>query len=211
MPAKIALYGGSFNPIHHGHLIIARSVAEAFELDRVILLPSHTPPHKPGHRLAPASCRADMVKLAITGEPLFEFSDHDLTCAGPSYTVKTVDHFRNALPAGTELFWIIGADSLAELHTWYRVSDLVASCRIVTALRPGSETDDVPELRKLIDGPTVDQILADVARTPRIDISATDIRHRVATGRSIRYLVPDAVAHYITDTGLYQTNGDTPS
>ena len=137
MAERIALYGGSFNPIHSGHLIIARAVAEQLDLTRVILLPSKHPPHKQAEALLDAAHRAEMVRLAIPDEPLFEFSDFDLTRDGPSYTVETVAHFRKSLGAAVELFWIIGADSLAELSTWHRVCDLVDTCRIITAARPG--------------------------------------------------------------------------
>jgi nicotinate-nucleotide adenylyltransferase len=107
------------------------------------------------------------------------------------------------------LLWIIGADSLSELHTWYQVADLVAMCRIVTAPRPGVEAIDAPELRKVLSTSAVDKLIADVVPSPRIDISATDVRNRVARGRSIRYLVPDAVAAYIRDAGLYRSSDDS--
>ena len=204
MPQRIALFGGSFNPVHHGHLIIARSMAEVLAFDRVVLLPSRNPPHKTTEPLAAANHRAAMVKRAVQGEGLFDFSDHDLTCSGPSYTVKTVAHFREAYPEGTELFWIIGADSLLELHTWYQPGEIARMCRIVTAARPGCEVRQVPELSKLLDKRAVKRLLADVLETPHIDISSTDIRRRVAEGKSIRYLVPETVERYIIDHGLYR-------
>ena len=197
MAQRIALYGGSFNPIHNGHLIIARALAEALEIDRVVLLPSRTPPHKLGKQLTPAQHRQTMVKLAIEDEPLFEFSDHDLNCDGPSYTVKTIAHFHSRYPENTEILWIVGGDSLLELHTWYQVEKLVASCRIVTAARPGSKITDLPELLRIVGEENVKQLLADVVPAPHIDISSTDIRQRLSKGLSIRYLVPDKVAAYI--------------
>ena len=205
MGERIGLFGGSYNPIHNGHLIVARSVLETLRLDRILILPSRTPPHKTEDTsLAPAADRAAMANLAIKDEPGFDFSDHDLTCEGPSYTLNTISHFRALAGPEAELFWIVGADSLLELHTWYRVSDLAASCRIVTAVRPGFTPGQLPDLRRMLDADTVDRLLADVLETPNIDISSTDIRRRVAEGKSIRYLVPEPVEAYIHKHGLYQ-------
>lgn len=204
MGQRIALYGGCFDPIHHGHLIVARAVAERLDIGRVVLLPTADPPHKRAVSLTPAAHRAEMIRLAIRGEGLFELSDYDLTRPGPTYTLDTVRHFRTMLGAAAEMFWIIGADSLAELPTWHRVAELVDACRIVTACRPGWEAPDLSGLRKLLSGPQLARLTADIVETPRIDISATDIRRRVAAGWSIRYLVPDAVAAYIAQHGLYR-------
>lgn len=201
---RVGLYGGSFNPIHHGHLIVARAVAESLRLDRVILLPSAHPPHKGDRKLLDAGHRAAMVKLAIEGEPLFEFSDFDLTRNGPSYTIDTVTHFSELLGARVELHWIIGADSLAELTTWRRVSELVDACRIVTAARPGWDNIDWTPLRKVLSDAQVTALESGVLPTPRIEISSTDIRRRIREGLSMRYLVPDSVRLYIERDALYR-------
>ena len=204
MAQRVGLYGGSFNPIHHGHLIIARAVAERLRLDRVILLPSARPPHKGDRKLLDAPHRAAMVKLAIEGEPLFEFSDFDLTREGPSYTIDTVTHFGELLGADVELHWIIGADSLSELTAWHRVHDLVDACRIITAARPGWDAIDWSPLRAILTDAQVAALQGGVLSTPQIDISSTDIRRRVREGRSIRYLVPDPVRSYIETNDLYR-------
>jgi nicotinate-nucleotide adenylyltransferase len=175
---RLGLFGGSFDPIHHGHLIIARAVAEHFDMQRVILLPSRTPPHKPDVRLAAPEHRLAMVEHAIAGDRLFESSDYDL-------------------------FWIIGADSLCELHTWYEPAQIIKHCRIVTAVRPGYEVGELSELLSVLPAEAVAQLRRDIIETPRIDISATDIRSRTAAGRSIRYLVPDRVREYVADHKLY--------
>ena len=133
MTRRIALYGGSFNPIHIGHLITARSVAETLTLDKVIFLPSANPPHKQEQMLLDPADRAHMVRIAIESEPLFAFSDHDLTKTTPTYTVETVAHFAESLGSKVEIYWIIGADSLLDLRTWHRVVELVDNCHIVTA------------------------------------------------------------------------------
>ncbi|MCB9850500.1 MAG: nicotinate (nicotinamide) nucleotide adenylyltransferase [Phycisphaerales bacterium] len=203
---RVALFGGSFDPIHHGHLIIARAVAEHVHADRVILLPSRLPPHKPNVGLADGSHRAAMVQAAIAGDPLFEFSDHDLTCDGPSYTAHTVAHFHEQFGDETELFWIIGADALLELHTWYKPAEILAHCRVVTAVRPGYEVGALTELGAILSADKAERVRGDVVQTPRIDISATMVRKRVAAGQSIRYLVPENVERYIAAHGLYTSH-----
>lgn len=204
MPEKLALFGGSFNPIHHGHLLIARSIFEQLQLDRIIFLPSAQPPHKPQGALAPPDDRAAMVRLSIEGERGFEISDYDLR-QGPCYTIDTVAHFREALGMDIILYWVIGSDSLVELTTWYRVRALVDSCRIITAARPGWEQIDWTLLRSRLSEDQIAVLQSGVLETPLIDISATDIRRRVREGRSIRYLVPDRVRNYIESAGLYRT------
>jgi len=207
MSQRIALFGGSFNPVHSGHLIIARSVAEQLHLDRAILLPSASPPHKTAAALLDPQHRLAMVQLAIDGEPLFEVNDHDLTREGPSYTVDTVAHFREELGLDVVLHWLIGADSLVELTSWYRARALVDSCRIVTAARPGWEKIDFDVLRTRLSEDQIASLKAGLVDTPHIDISATDIRRRIRAGKSIRYLVPDSVREYIARHGLYQQPG----
>ena len=208
MADRIGLYGGSFDPVHIGHLIIARSVAEALELRRVIFLPSAHPPHKDATRLLDGSHRARMVKLAIDGEPLFAFSDYDLAHTGPTYTTDTVAHFKELLGTAVELHWIIGADSLAELGTWHRVGTLVDDCRIVTAARPGWERPDWSALGNALTDRQIERLRGDALETSPIDISATDIRRRVRNGQSIRYLVPEAVRTYIEKRRLYRDAPD---
>jgi len=204
MAERVGLYGGSFNPIHNGHLIIARSVAEKLDLARVIFLPSATPPHKEGESLIDPHDRAEMVRLAIAGERLFDFSDHDLTCEGPSYTIETIAHFRKELGDDVGLFWIIGADWMMELGTWRQSSELVDACTIVTAARPGWEQPDLSTLSDRLSDAQISKLRKHILDTPCIDISATDIRDRLAAGKSIGYLVPEPVQNYIEMFRLYR-------
>lgn len=250
---RVALYGGSFNPIHLGHLSIARAVAERLQLDRVVFLPTSNPPHKVAGDLAPAEHRAAMVKLAIAGEPLFEFSDCDMTRPGPTYTIETVTHFREQLrnhkdtkaqrpvedgvgttsrctleeriagdekaggslrnlPRGLQicgdvdwfLGWIIGADSLIELPTWHRPGELIDTCQIITASRPGYDVIDWHKLGETFSPAQIEKLHQGVIETPRIDISSTEIRKRIHAGESIRSMVPVAVEEYILSNRLYQ-------
>lgn len=208
MANRIGLYGGSFDPIHVGHLIVARSVAETLGLRQVIFLPSAHPPHKDATTLLDASHRGEMVKLAIHGEPLFTYDDYDLTHTGPTYTVDTIAHFRTTLGPSTELCWVIGADSLSELPTWHRIGDLLDTCRIVTAARPQFPPSDMNALREVLTDDQVKRLYDDILQTPGIDISSTEIRRRIRSRKSIRYLVPDTVCSYIENRQLYRSDSD---
>ncbi|MGB2985025.1 MAG: nicotinate-nucleotide adenylyltransferase [Phycisphaerae bacterium] len=203
MGIGIGLYGGSFDPIHCGHLIVARAIAERLDLGRVIFLPTARPPHKAGGRLADPAHRAEMVKLAIADEPVFEFSDYDLTREGPSYTIDTVNHFRKLLGRDVDLHWIIGADSLAELTQWHRAAALVDACRVITAVRGGWEQIAWDELRTTLSEAQIAKLRAGLLDTPLIEISSTDIRERIRRSRSVRYLVPGSILTHIKKHGLY--------
>jgi nicotinate-nucleotide adenylyltransferase len=203
VPDRIGLYGGSFDPIHFGHLICAQSIAEQINLTRVVLILSPRPPHKTGRRLTDAEHRLAMARLAVEGDPLFEVSEIELHRAGPSFTIDTVGAFRAQVGTEAELFWIIGADSLPELPTWRRVSELVRAVHIVTAKRPGSRSADSAALAAAVGQAQARALLDHCIETPEIGISSTDIRKRVAIGQSIRYMVPEAVGSYIKQKSLY--------
>jgi len=205
MTTEIACFGGTFDPVHHGHLIVARALAEARGLSKVTLIPTGSPPHKPpaaasaGHRLA-------MLRAATEGEGLFDVSDVESRRPGPSYTIDTVAALREGLAEGTKLSWVIGADMLADLPSWYRVGELLDRVEIVVAVRPpwqermGSILSDV---EGTLGAETAERLRSGIVPTPLIDISSTDIRLRVAQGRSIRFLVPQAVRAYIENSELY--------
>jgi nicotinate-nucleotide adenylyltransferase len=200
---RVLLFGGSFDPVHHGHLIVARHVAEQFEIGRVVLIPSRTPPHKPIVALAEIEHRLAMCRLAVEGDTLFEVSDWEARRSGPNYTLLTVEHFRREMGGRVELCWLIGMDSLHELHTWHRAAELVAACTIVTAARPGYSSPTVEQLAGRFSASAAEQLVNRIVSSRQIDISSTDIRMRVGAGAGIRYLVPPAVEGYIRDNRLY--------
>lgn len=200
----VALFGGSFNPIHMGHLIAARSVGEHLAVNRVVLIPSASPPHKRGEELADAADRLEMARLAVADDPFFTVSDVEVRRSGPSFTVWTVEQYRRELGPQVPLYWIIGADSLPELHSWFRIAELVELCDIVTAVRPGYDTPDLAPLRQVLPPEKVQRLSDSVLPTPRIDISATEIRQRIRTHRPVRYLVPERVREYIEQRRLYK-------
>lgn len=202
MPNRIGLYGGSFNPIHLGHLIVARAVAEIAGLDRLIFLPSRTPPHKTNHQLLDAEHRAAMVRLAIADEALFEHSDYDLR-DGPTFTIDTVRHFRNAFGKETELFWLIGGDSLRDLVSWKQLADLVRACTLLTATRAGFAHIDWTPFRSIVGDDGITRLQNGMLMTPVVEISSTDIRRRIRDHKSIRFLVPENVRAYIETRGIY--------
>jgi nicotinate-nucleotide adenylyltransferase len=186
---RTALYGGSFDPIHHGHLILAREAMEQLAFDRVVFIPAAQSPHKLARIPAPPEIRLAMVRAAIAGEPRFECDGSETEKAGPSFTVDTVEAWRAKAP-GDELFCLIGEDNVRELPTWRRYDDLRSLVQFVVFGRDASAPPhDFPCVKR------------------RVDISATEVRKRVAEGRSIRYLVPGAVREIIESHRLYQ--GDT--
>jgi nicotinate-nucleotide adenylyltransferase len=204
MAEKRLLFGGTFDPVHNGHLIVARALAEEMGFDRVVLVPTNQPPHKP-----PASASAEdrlaMLRLAVRDEPAFEVSGVELRRRGPSYTLDTLQELHAAHPAA-ELHWAIGADMLEDLPRWHRIGEVLAACTLVVMVRPPWNGRIEEILRKLAAelGPGPGETLAkSVARVPLIEISSTDVRRRVAEGKSIRYLVPYPVATYIEEHGLY--------
>lgn len=203
MATLIGLYGGSFDPIHIGHLISTRAVAESLDLERILFLPSARPPHKHPGTLASAEHRAKMVRLALGDESLFEFSDFDLARSGPTYTVDTIDHFATTLGSAAHLHWIIGADTLVEIPTWRSADQLIDNCRIVTAARPGSMDIDWSKLTESVGETRARKLREGIVETPMIDISSTQIRQRLSDGKSIRHLVPDPVNDYIHEHHLY--------
>ncbi|HPF39922.1 MAG TPA: nicotinate-nucleotide adenylyltransferase [Phycisphaerae bacterium] len=202
--ARIGLYGGTFDPIHHGHLISARSLAEQLDLERVYLIPAARPPHKPNGAMTSFEDRFEMARLAVDGDTLFEVSDIEARREGPSYTIDTVDRARVAFGASAELFWFIGGDSLPELPTWRRVRELVERVTIVTATRPGWRPPTQDHLAAAVGPEAAGRLLSNCVGTPSIGISATEIRARRATGRSVRYLTPPAVVGYIEGRRLYE-------
>ncbi len=204
----MVLFGGTFDPVHHGHLIVARALAEARGLRRVTFLPSASPPHKPD-ALADGADRLAMLKLAVEGEGLFDVCDIELARAGPSYTIDTLAELRRGRPR-RKITMVIGMDMLAELPKWHRAGELVERTAFLVAARPPWQDRMGAVRRALADafGPArAEELTASVAETPLVEISSTDVRERQAAGLSIRYLVPESVRKYIDSRDLYRRRG----
>lgn len=202
MTQRLGILGGTFNPIHMGHLLIAQSALEAHDLAKVVFIPCATPPHKRTPSLAPAANRMAMVNAAIAGDVRFESSDLEIARGGPSYAIDTVRVLRREHP-DCELCFVIGSDSLRELHLWKDIAELLRLCRFLTVLRPGHEPAKVAEPMAALPDPWPQRLRADFVSGKQMDISSSEIRHRIAEGMSIRYLVPDAVEMYIAEHHLY--------
>ena len=200
----ILLFGGTFDPVHNGHLVIARAAAEKLNVSQVILIPAAIAPHKQGKNFSDAKDRLAMVRLAIAGDRALAVSDCEIARNGPSYTLDTIKYFRRLYGADELLYWLIGADSLCELHNWYKIDELAGQVRIVTAGRGGFQAGDLTELGRKLTPAQIEQIKGHILDTPLVDVSSTDIRERVRKGLPVKSLLPGAVAEYIMGHRLYQ-------
>ncbi|MDO8472524.1 MAG: nicotinate-nucleotide adenylyltransferase [Dehalococcoidia bacterium] len=198
---RVGVLGGSFDPVHLAHLIIAEEVRLQLHLEKVLFIPAGQPYMKSNRVTTPAQHRLDMVRLAVASNPYFEASSVDVDRAGPSYTIDTLDVLRNTLPQGRELYFIIGWDSLATLPRWREPVRILEMCRLVAVPRPGVERPDLKELEVSLPGVSDRVIMLD---RPVLSISSTGLRDRVGRGVSIRYLTPEPVERYISDNGLYR-------
>ncbi len=197
---NIGMLGGTFDPIHIGHLILAEEVRAKLNLAEILFVPAGQPWLKVDSPISPAEHRVEMVRLAIADKPCFKLSTMEIERAGPTYTVDTLAELKVRLEAGDELFFILGWDNLAELPRWRQPSRLITMCRLVAVPRPGYPLPDLKALEVSIPGLSQRVTLMD---KPEIDISASAIRDRVARGLSIHHLVPEPVDEYIRQHKLY--------
>lgn len=195
---RIGIMGGTFDPIHYGHLVIAESARYAFSLDKVIFIPAGSPPHKRNSQHTEAAARAEMVALAIFSNPHFAFSLMEVQRSGFSYSVDTVAAITREYHNAADIYFITGADAVLDVATWYQPERLLSLCRFVAATRPGF---DLTKLDKL---PAQWRAKIDVMEIPGLDISSTDIRLRVKENKPIKYLLPEPVEEYIYQHQLYK-------
>ena len=219
---RIGLFGGTFNPVHLGHLRAAVDVREGFELDEIFLIPAALPPHKGFGELAASADRLQMLSLALGADSGLKVSDVELNRSGPSYTIDTVQHFKQTLPAETRLYLIMGLDAFLEIDTWKSYRELLVQIPLIVINRPkaGHRMRRIPW--KIMDDYISSKLSADysfsasrsgylarhqqpiyVFEVTALDISSTGIRRRVSQNRSISYLVPQKVAEYIRTKGIY--------
>ena len=202
--SRLGLLGGSFDPIHVGHLIVAETLAYRLNLDHVVFLPAANPPHKAGQALSPREARLEMIRLSIAGADGFSVSQADLRRPGPSYTVDMLTELQARVADRTELCFLMGMDSLRDFPNWRRPGKIAELAELGVARRPGvdvSQTDieiQVPEARGRIH----------IINVPLIDISSSDIRDRARTNRPFRFHVTPTVADYILHHHLYQSSSE---
>jgi nicotinate-nucleotide adenylyltransferase len=195
--------GGSFDPVHIGHLIIAQDAAERLELSEVVFIPAAIPPHKQHLQQADIGHRLNMLKLASETDVRFSVSDIELQRGGVSYTVDTVHALKASRP-DADWVLIVGSDNLVDLHNWYKIDELLDLCEVATFLRPGESSLEAIAEKVILPDPRKEMLLRNVVDTHLVEVSSTEIRMRVAEGLSIRYLVPPEVEMYIFEHGLYQ-------
>jgi nicotinate-nucleotide adenylyltransferase len=199
---NIGVLGGTFDPVHLGHLIIAEGTRTGLNLDEVLFVPAGQPWLKVNNYISAAEHRIQMVEIAIADKPYFKLATMEIERPGPSYTVDTIAELQAQLGGGDKLFFILGWDNLAQLPKWHEPDRLVSVCQLVAVPRIGYPTPDLKSLARAIPGLSQNTILLE---TPRIDISASEIRKRVAQGLSIHHLVPEPVERYIKQHKLYVT------
>ena len=194
---KICLFGGTFDPPHIGHLLIAQTVCEAENFDKILFIPAYTPPHK--NNITAVKHRIEMVKLAISNNPNFEYSDADIVRKGVSYTIDTILDIKQkyGLKNG-EVYYLIGSDSLIDLKNWKDSKEILKECNVIVAIRPGFRPSDIPHW-----------ILQEVhfANIPRFELSSTKIRSRWVKDLTIRYMVTLPIWEYINKNNLYNIKG----
>jgi nicotinate-nucleotide adenylyltransferase len=216
---RLGLMGGAFNPIHLGHLRAAEAIREQHSLDVVVFIPTALPPHKDARPMAPLPDRLAMTRLATENNPGFEVSDIEGRLPAPSYTVTTMEYFRDQCGDDTTLFFLTGMDSFLDIGTWKDYQRLFSLVEFIVFTRPGA---DASLMSHVVQGKVSPEyqwdeaagaFIADglkrihVSRIFELDISSTEIRRLVAQGRSVRYLIPDPVREYISIKGLYRRNG----
>ena len=199
---NIGVLGGTFDPVHNGHLIVAGEVMAGLGLAAVIFVPAGQPWLKADWPVTPAEHRLQMLRLALADKPDFKISTLEIERAGPSYTVDTMAELREKAGSDDELFFILGQDNLAQIPQWQEPSRLMEMCYLVAVNRQGAPRPRLKSLEKSLPGISGRVMLLE---RPEIDISASDIRERVARGLSVRHLVPEPVNRYIKENGLYVT------
>lgn len=218
MSQRLGILGGTFNPVHFGHLAAAEEVRDRLKLEKIIFVPSFLPPHKIDDDIPSAVQRQEMVRLAIKGNAHFTVSDTEIRRGGRSYTIDTIRALQQLHP-GAELYFLTGLDSFLEIKTWKDWDKLMTLCSFVVLSRDGYRFRDIAQLGFLdvsardlsaLDAREKEQVVimagsnrVYLERIPFYDISSTDIRSRVREGRSIKYHLPDAVEHYIIENKLY--------
>lgn len=195
---KLGILGGTFDPIHYGHLLMAERAAEAYGLDRVLLMPTGNPPHKDGGSITPAAHRLAMTKLAAADNPLLEVSDYEVNKREKCYTAKTLQYLSEI--TGASLYYIFGADSLRDFSSWYMPEEIA---RLATLLVAGRYPDeDAAALAKEYESRYGARV--HLMPFPRMEISSTDLRERIGKGLSCRYQIPEKVLAYIRENQLYR-------
>ncbi len=203
---RLGIFGGTFDPVHFGHLILAEQCREQGRLDQVAFIPAARPPHKQDKALSSFAERVEMLRLAISGQPAFRIDELEKDRPGPSFTVDTLRQLREQRP-DAELFLIIGSDTLHDLPTWHQPVQVLELAGLLVVPRLGWSILNAEEMKKSLALPDTFELRLQICAIPQIEIASRDLRRRLAEGQSVRYMLPRAVEAYIHDKGLFQ-NGD---
>ncbi|OHB62196.1 MAG: nicotinate (nicotinamide) nucleotide adenylyltransferase [Planctomycetes bacterium RBG_13_46_10] len=202
---KIALFGGTFDPVHLGHTHVADEAAKHIGAEKIVFIPAKRSPLKGFRPAASDDDRFAMIALAIAGKNNFELSDYELRRPQPSYTLQTVKQFQADYGRQTEICWLIGADSIDDLPHWYKIIELIDECNLATMYRAGFAPPDFSMFKEIWGAKRVEKLQQNVIETSLIDVSSTEIRNKLAAGGDITSMLHPAVADYIYEHGLYQT------
>ncbi len=203
MSERIILFGGTFDPVHTGHIIVAEAAAESIGASMVYLIPARRSPHKEQKPVAPDNDRIAMLKLAAAGKSLFQVSPVELNRAEPSYTIDTIAHFRQTLGPDCQFYWLIGTDMLKDLPRWHKIDELLKKCTICVMNRGGFERPDFDTLTGKLIAENIEKLRQNMIETPLIKISSTDIRQKVSQNHDVsKFLYPD-ISDYIKTHRLY--------
>lgn len=202
---RLGVFGGTFDPVHLGHLILAEHCREQAKLDQVLFIPAARPPHKQNNELTRFEQRVEMLQLAISGYPVFRVDEIEKDRPGPSYTYATLEQLKQQ-HAGAELCLIIGADSLHDLPQWVQPRRILELATLLVVPRPGWPMAELDTLRPSLALPSDFVLRLQMIQAPLIDIASRDIRQRIAHGRSVRYMIPRAVEAYIGEKELYRSH-----
>ncbi|MEE9370255.1 MAG: nicotinate (nicotinamide) nucleotide adenylyltransferase [Sedimentisphaerales bacterium] len=202
---KIALFGGTFDPIHLGHTAVAEAAAEHIGADKIIFIPAKCSPLKDSFPRASYDDRLAMMALAIADNEMFQLNDYELKKTGPSYTLETVRRFQAEFGSDTSIYWLVGADSIDDLPHWYKVAELIDECNLCVMFRAGCDPPDFTRFEPVWGSGPVEKLQRNVIPTPLIDISSTEIRNRLAAGLNVADMLAPPVADYIHKHRLYQS------
>ncbi|MBN2455240.1 MAG: nicotinate (nicotinamide) nucleotide adenylyltransferase [Sedimentisphaerales bacterium] len=202
---KIALFGGTFDPIHLGHTIVAAKAAEHIGARRVIFIPAKSSPLKDSSPQVSAQHRLQMVTLAIANINSFEVSDYEVKKDSPDYTLHTVRHFQVEFGSSASIFWLAGADSVDDFPNWYKIEELIDECNLCVMFRAGCDAPDFSRFKSLWGAERIKKLQQNTIDTPLVEISSTEIRRRLASGLDVTEMVDRKVCQYITNNGLYRS------
>lgn len=197
---KLGIMGGTFDPVHYGHLVAAEGVRFEYRLEKVIFVPAGRPPHKPNYRISDPEHRLALTRLAVASNPFFEVSDLEIKRPGLSYTYDTIREMHRVY-VPEEIFFITGADAVLEILSWHRFGDLLEMCRFIAVTRPGYDLNNLTGKLSELPAHLIDRIVP--VEVPALTISSSDIRRRVREGRPIKYLLPESVEAHILERHLY--------